>query len=276
MTSDATFVCSDGIVPVRSQPDPQSERITDLLFGEEFVARSEHEGVVFGATRADKVHGFVPRESLASKSGGPTHRVRRTFIHVYYTPKLVAAAGKILPMNALVEVTGRSAAVLYPGGGPGSTVVELRSGGWVTDQGLSPIDQFEGDLLSVAAMFVGAVYLDGGKTWLGCDGPGFVQTVLAACGYKIPRRLADQAEFFRVASASSVSFAPLSVIYCGDSCAFGLESGEVIGASLEEMRVIRTSREMFFRRESDLQNRLIFPVPQPPLVSFRIGESSQV
>ena len=139
----ATFVCVDGIAPVRAEPDPQSRQLTDLLFGEEFIAASEHEGLAFGAT-ADGVDGFVPRASLAPRSGRPTHHVRRTFIHVYNAPDLMMASDKILPLNALVELTGRSAPLRYPGGGPGSTVVELRSGGWVTEHGVAPIGQFGG------------------------------------------------------------------------------------------------------------------------------------
>ncbi len=261
MNTDANFVCIDGIVPVRSEPDPQSERITDLLFGEEFCAKSEHEGAVFGATGADGVEGFVPRASLASKSGRATHRVRRTFIHIYSAPDLMMAAGKILPMNALVEVTGRSAAVRYPGGGPGSTVVELRSGGWVTEQGLSPIDQFETDLRSVAAMFIGAVYLHGGKTWLGCDGPGFVQTVLAACGRRVPRRLSEQTEFFRRENLSKMG-RQLSVVYCGASCGFSFENDELIIASLRHMQVIQTSQAEFLRNERDalVEHHAVFDI----------------
>src|SRR5262245_13661613 len=101
MTGPA-LVCVGGIAPVRAAPDPQSRQLTDLLFGEEFVVTSEHEGLAFGTT-ADGTEGFVSRESLAPKSGQPTHCVRRTFIHVYSAPDLMMASDTILPMNALVE-----------------------------------------------------------------------------------------------------------------------------------------------------------------------------
>src|SRR5262245_43274029 len=165
-----TFACVEGIAPVRAEPDPQSRQLTDLLFGETFVARSEHEGLAFG-TAADGTEGFVARESLAPSSGQPTHAVRRVFIHVYHAPDLTTASNTILPMNALVELTGRSSPLRYPGGGTGPTMVELRRGGWVTEQGLAPISQFAHDPGAIAKSFVGAACLPGGKTWLGCDGP---------------------------------------------------------------------------------------------------------
>jgi hypothetical protein len=245
MTPEATCICSEGIAPVRSEPDPQSELLTQLLCGEEFVAKSEHEGLVFGATAADGVEGFVPGAFLVPGSGRATHRVRRTFIEIYRAPALTMAAGRILPINALVELTGRSSPVRYPGGGPGSTAVELRSGGWVTEQGLSPIGRFATDVQAVARMFIGAVYMHGGKTWLGCDGPGLVQTVLAACGIHVPRQLERQVRYFAGRpSATGTDPRTCAVIYSDTSCGF-LFGGDVVAARPETMLVDVSSREDF-------------------------------
>ncbi len=247
MRSDEILVCIDAIAPVRSAPDPRSARLTELLFGEEFIPRSEREGLVHGTMRRDGIEGFVARESLAAKTGHATHRVRRSFIHVYPSPDLVAATDTILPMNAVVEITGRSAPLRYPGGGPGSTVVQLRSGGWVAEQSLSPLDRFATDVRAVAAMFVGAVYLHGGKTWLGCDGPGLVQTVLAACGLHVPRRIAAQREFFEsppsAGDAGVIGLAG-SVVYSDAACGF-LFDDAVIAARAETMMVEAMSWDEF-------------------------------
>ena len=245
MTTDEILVCIDGIVPVRSAPDPQSARVTDLLFGEEFVATSEREGLVHGRTRADGVEGFVPAGSLAPRSGKATHRVRRTFIHVYPAPDLVATPSAILPMNARVEVTDRATPLRYPGGGPGSTVVQLSGGGWITDRGICPVDRFESDLRSVAAMFVGAVYLPGGKTWLGCDGPGLVQTVLAACGVNVPRHLAAQVKLFeRRGIPDGGAGQGGSVVYSDSACGL-VFGGQMIAARAETMLVESISMDEF-------------------------------
>jgi hypothetical protein len=248
MTTDDVFVCIDGIVPVWSDSDPRSERLTELLFGEEFVAKSEHEGIVLGATGTDLVEGFVPRASLASKTNRPTHRVRRPLIHVYHAPDLVMAAGKMLPMNALVTLTGRSAAVRYPGGGPGSSAVELLTGGWVTEHGVAAIHDFEKHPGELAKSFIGAVYLHGGKTWRGCDGPGLVQTVLAACGHAVPRQINRQILFceqtYQEVSASSVNPTAASVIYAGESCGLLLGS-TVMAARTDTIHVDATPFEEF-------------------------------
>jgi cell wall-associated NlpC family hydrolase len=254
MNGHTTFVCIEGIAPVLLEPDPQSKRLTDLLFGEEFITQSECEGLVFGATAADAVEGFVSREFLAPKSGHPTHRIRRTFIHVYHAPHLVTASGKILPMNALVDLTGRSAAMRYRNGSTGSLVVELRTGGWVTAQAVTPIGQFEKDIGAIARSFIGAVYLPGGKTWLGCDGPGFIQSVLAAYGNKVPRQFSQQVYFFERenhATNAPIGFSQLpSVVYSETSCGF-LLGGEVIAARNESMHIDVTSLAEFSRDTED-------------------------
>lgn len=247
MTPAEILVCIDAIAPVRAAPDPQAARMTELLFGEEFVPWSEQAGIVHGTTRTDNVEGFVPADALAPKSGRATHRVRRTFVHVYPSPDLVASPDAILPLNALVELTGRSAPLRYPGGGPGSTVVQLRSGEWITEHGASPIDHFAADVNSVAAMFIGATYLHGGKTWLGCDGPGLIQTVLAACGIDVPRHIGPQMRFFesrRSGDDDRLNRAADLVVFSDSACGFRFDE-TIIAARPESMLVESIASDEF-------------------------------
>jgi Bacterial dipeptidyl-peptidase Sh3 domain len=250
MTTTPTLVSMHGIVPVRAEPDPQSERLTELLFGEPFTACSEREGLLFGKTD-DGIEGFVPSASFGARSGSPTHRVRRTFIHVYHAPDLLSAAGAILPMNSVVQLTGRSAAVRYPSGGVGpvSLMVELSTGGWITDQGIVPIGHSERNWRDLADLFIGATYLHGGRTWLGCDGPGLVQTLMAAYGLRIPRQISLQVQFFeRQFAEGSITqtsaAAPPSPIYFGSACGLVFE-GSVIAARIETMQVDVTPFDEF-------------------------------
>lgn len=260
-----TSVCIDGLVPVRAEPDPLSERLTDLLFGETFTASSEREGLVFGSTE-DGIQGFVPSVSLAARSGPATHRIQRRFIHVYQAPDLRNAAGTTLPMNSLVQLTGRSAAISFSSGGPASSMLELRSGGWISDQAVVPIGHFEKNWTTLAHSFVGAVYLHGGKTWLGCDGSGLVQTLFAAFGFRIPRQLSLQIQFFeRQFEETTIPHTsaplPASPIYFGSSCGLAFERS-VVAARIETMQVDVTSLEEFLdpkRVHSDTRPRIFHP-----------------
>jgi hypothetical protein len=118
--------------------------------------------------------------------------------------------------------------------------LELRGGGWIAESGVVPLDQFENDLAKVALSFVGAAYLPGGRTWLGCDGPGFIQTACAACGIRIPRTLDQQVEFFEhdylEVGTSQNSHQAVAVVYAKDLCGFQL-GNRLVASRLQTMQV---------------------------------------
>lgn len=232
------LVCTQSVAPILRSPDPQSERLSDLLFGEAFAIRHEQGAWAFGAG-PDGTEGCVALASLAAPSGAATHRVRRGVVQRFDEPALTRTSGVLLPLNARVRLTGATAAIRYPGGGPGSIVVELESGGWVTQQGLAPIDEPERDLRAVAEGLVGGAYLHGGKTWIGLDGPGFVHTVLAACGLAVPRAL-DAQRAFIAESKLTVGAEPVSVTHADGACGFAFADGQAIVVSLAQMAVVRT------------------------------------
>ena len=60
-------------------------------------------------------------------------------------------------------------------------------GGYVPTRHLAPLEIFERDFVAVAERFRAAPYLWGGKTSLGLDCSGLLQTALAACGIAAPR-----------------------------------------------------------------------------------------
>jgi cell wall-associated NlpC family hydrolase len=62
-----------------------------------------------------------------------------------------------------------------------------QSGGFIPAAHLAPLDVNEPDYVAVAERFLGAPYLWGGKTMLGLDCSGLVQTALTACGTPCPR-----------------------------------------------------------------------------------------
>ena len=265
MSQRINLVCVNGIVGVRSQPDPQSEQLTELLFNECFLAESEHEGLVLGVTEADGIRGYAPRAAFLPKSGRPTHRVRQPIVHVYAAPDLRGPWLLMLPMNALVELTGRVSFLRSLPVNDKVRFVELHTGGWVAECCLVNAKQFETSPEVVARSFVGTPYLHGGKTRLGCDGAGLIQTVMAACGLAIPRQLSAQRKYFEDQSQRTQlpkqSTPSAALFYSSERCGF-LFNTDIISANPETMQVDVTSFEEFREIERTSGSPLsIFPLP---------------
>ncbi len=96
--------------------------------------------------------------------------------YVFADPSIKARASGPLSMNALVRVEARE-----------GRFAKLEGEGWVVEDLLSPIGQFEIDPADVAVRYLGAPYLWGGRESLGLDCSGLIQQALYACGRACPR-----------------------------------------------------------------------------------------
>ena len=81
-----------------------------------------------------------------------------------------------LPLNAEICVTS------FDG-----DFARLGEEGFVWSGHLATLDNYESDFVAVAERFIGIPYLWGGKTALGLDCSGLVQTALCAAGISAPR-----------------------------------------------------------------------------------------
>lgn len=156
--------------PLRRARDAALGYETELLFGEVFDVYEQQEGWAWGQARRDGYVGYLPKACLAPLGPGTTHKVlaHRSFLYP-------SAGIKVTPLGFL------------PFGA--EVVVLAQEGDFVrTPQGflygahLAPVGTFETDPVAVAARFVGIPYLWGGKSSLGLDCSGLVQTACHACG----------------------------------------------------------------------------------------------
>ena len=240
-------------------------QLTELLYGEEFVVRADgnSDHWLLGSARADAVEGYVERPALQPASGSATHRVARKYITVFNQPMLTATTKLLLPLNALLRVNGNRDTIHYANGAPGTEAAELSDGGWVATSAVLSVDQHLSQWTEVASLLVGAPYVWGGKSWLGCDGAGLIFTALAACGIRIPRLPGQQVEYFRRHGKSTNPQARQSgrtVVIAGASGGFVLPSNEVIVASTTEMQVVRTPLENFLAAHPS-EDCLAFELP---------------
>ncbi|TCK30700.1 NlpC/P60 family protein [Ancylobacter aquaticus] len=164
-------------VPVRGTPDPTAALVTEALFGETVtVYETDSEGWVWGQLDADSYVGWLPAEALAPAGPAPTHKVVALRTPVFPGPSIKLPPDALLSFGSRLCMTGAR-----------ERFAVTADGGFVFAAHLAPLDAFEDDFVAVAARFLGAAYLWGGRSSLGLDCSGLVQVALNACGIPCPR-----------------------------------------------------------------------------------------
>ena len=174
------FEVRDAVAPVRREPSPEAPLDTEALHGERVTVYEDNgEGWCWGQLGADGYVGYIPANALCPPGPPPTHRVAALRTLVFPVRNIKAPPVEALPMGAGVVVGDAEAA--------DDDLTRLASGFFVPTKHLAPLGTTEDDFVSVAERFLGTPYLWGGKTSLGIDCSGLVQTALTACGVRCPR-----------------------------------------------------------------------------------------
>lgn len=172
----------EGLAPLRREPRPDAGLDTEALHGERLkVYDEDQEGWAWVQLARDGYVGYLPSHAiLKGAAPAPTHRVSalRTFVFpgpsIKEPPLLWLSLGAEVAIRREVEVRGRIFGL-------------TETGGAIVMQHLAPVGTVETDPVAVAERFLGTPYLWGGKSSLGIDCSGLVQTALAACGITAPR-----------------------------------------------------------------------------------------
>jgi cell wall-associated NlpC family hydrolase len=162
--------------PLHRHPSREAPLDTEALMGELVTVYDEHEGWAWGQLQGDGYVGYLPSAALADPGPEPTHKVGAIRTFVYPGPNLKLPSSSFLSLGARVTVTDIQ-----------GEHARLASGGFVFAPHLADLDSKQADFVAVAESLLGAPYLWGGKTTLGLDCSGLVQTALAAAGIAAPR-----------------------------------------------------------------------------------------
>jgi cell wall-associated NlpC family hydrolase len=164
------------ITPLRPRPAPDCGIDTEIVFGETLRIFDEVEGWAYGQADRDGYVGWLSADALEPLRAPATHRVTALRTFVYAGPSIKVPDPVALPQGALLTVAGldRDFAV-------------LDGGGYVFAAHLSPVDVRAPDFVAVAETYLGVPYLWGGRTSLGLDCSGLLQTALREAGVPAPR-----------------------------------------------------------------------------------------
>jgi cell wall-associated NlpC family hydrolase len=172
----------DAQAPVRREPSPEAPLDTEVLHGERVTIYDDNgEGWCWGQLGSDGYVGWIPTNALSQPGPPPTHRVSALRTLVFPVRSIKAPPVESLPLGGRVAVTGAGERR------EGADLSDLASGFCIPTRHIAPLDSIEPDFVAVAERFLGVPYLWGGKTSLGIDCSGLVQTALTACGIGCPR-----------------------------------------------------------------------------------------
>lgn len=162
---------------VTRDPDPTAPLTTEALFGETVTLyEATEEGWAWVQLDADGYVGWMALEALAAPAAPATHKVAALRTPVFPGPSIKLPPSALLSFGSRVAIADSRARFLV-----------TEDGGHIFADHLAPLDRVEADPVEVAARFLGAAYLWGGRSSLGLDCSGLVQMALAACGLSCPR-----------------------------------------------------------------------------------------
>jgi cell wall-associated NlpC family hydrolase len=162
--------------PLWSRPDRSAGWASQALHGELVAVYDERDGLAWGQLARDGYVGYLPADALSRKVATPTHRVAVPGTCLYAAADAKALTRLHLGLNAVVRVAEM-----------GASFARLSDDGFVPARHLAEIGTFAPDFVAVAERFVGTPYVWGGKTRLGLDCSGLVQTAMHAAGLEAPR-----------------------------------------------------------------------------------------
>lgn len=173
----------DGVLPVRVAPRPDAGLDTEAIHGDRVtVFDSDDEGWAWVQLERDGYVGYAPVAGLLPGEGAaPTHKVAvlRTFL-------FPGATIKEPPLGWLSY--GSEVTIVREAEAPnGRRFGVTAQGGAIVLHHLSALDALETDAVAIAERFLGTPYLWGGKSSLGIDCSGLVQTALRGLGHDVPR-----------------------------------------------------------------------------------------
>lgn len=161
-------------VPLRRGRDATLGYETELLHGEDIDIYEIVDGWAWGQAMRDGYVGFLPAAALGPLRAA-THRVTALRTFLYPAASIKATPLGFLPLGAIVTVEEHA-----------ETFARTPEG-YLFAAHLAPLDAFATDPVAEAERFLGIPYLWGGKTSLGIDCSGLVQTASHACGIAAPR-----------------------------------------------------------------------------------------
>lgn len=214
-------ICTVAAAPVRKEPSHRTEMVNQLLFGEQMEILEEKEEWFRIRSLYDNYEGWLTHHLVEPVQDLPEPRFYASSLtNPVTTPNSLINA----PMGSSLSGFNEETRLLWK--------PEYKYHGTYRDV-THPVDYDL--LLKTSHAWINAPYLWGGKTFMGVDCSGFVQTVFKILGVRLKRDAWQQCEQGKELEAQNVKE--------GDLAFFQNEQGRVthVGIILEGNRIIHAA-----------------------------------
>lgn len=171
-----------GRAPMRHRREPSAETDTFCHYGEEVLVFDEAGGFAWCQSLFDGYVGYVEARHVAiGIPPAPTHFVATLGSYAYGAPDLRSQASDFLPRHSAVVVAETGLVTR------GTEYVRLDTGLCLPLACLSAQRPRSPDIVAAATLYLGCPYLWGGRSWLGLDCSGLVQSAFCDIGITVLR-----------------------------------------------------------------------------------------
>jgi len=165
-----------GQATLRRAPAAEAPKDSELLFGEAVLVFDRQDGWAWVQAGRDGYVGYVEQEHLAAGASAPTHQVSALRTFRFSRPDIKSAPLDHLSLGTPLAATDER-----------NRFLELADGGFVYAPHAEPTGALHHDYVATAERFLAVPYLWGGRSSLGLDCSGLVQTALRLAGRSCPR-----------------------------------------------------------------------------------------
>lgn len=224
-----------GRAAVRRRPEPQDEISTFYHYGEDVLVFSETGGFAWCQSCFDGYVGYVAANEISPAGATPTHFVATLGSYCYEEPDLRLPARDFLPRHSAVLVTEKSIITR------GTEYARLDTGLCLPFSCLSSTPPRSSSFVAAVSLYLGAPYLWGGRSFLGLDCSGLVQSGFRDLGITVPRDTDMQREMIGglVAVRNDAELHPGDLLYLPGHVLIYAGAGAVIHADGASMTVRR-------------------------------------
>ncbi len=229
-----------GLADLRRQPSAEAPLDAQIWYGEAVTLFEESAGWAWVQAERDGYVGYTPLSSLGDAlAPTPTHWITAPMSLRFPAADIKALPLDRLPMGSLLRAVDSK-----------DSFLELHDGSFVFARHAAPPDEIEEDWPETALRFLGVPYLWGGRSMMGIDCSGLVQTALILSGRRVLRdsdMLRDLAELGQDLPPDSprrrgdLLFSPGHVV-------MAVNGEEIVHANAHHLAVVREAFATFAQR----------------------------